>query len=84
MKHDTMPGERVSLHPYSDGVLVEVVVDEGGGDVRTVSAEFDLVDPETGALALRGELPSPYEESIRRHIDESEYVLRDARRTASP
>lgn len=82
MNYDTMPGKRVTLHQYTDEILVEVIVDDGGGDVRTVSTEFDVVDPGERALSPRGDLPEGYEEEIRRRIEDSEYTLR-GRQTAA-
>ena len=78
-----MTGERVAVHQYTGEVLVEIIVDEGDGDVRTVSTAFDVVDPETGALAPREALPSAHADRIRRHLEASEYVLSDSHRTPS-
>ena len=79
MNDDRMTGERVAVHRYADEVLVEVVVDEGDGDVRTVSTAFEVVDPERGTLAPREAIPSTHADRIRRHIEASEYVLADSR-----
>lgn len=77
-----MAGERVTLHNYRDEVLVEVIVDEGGGDVRTVSMEFDVDGTDDRALVPRGPLPEDYAEDIRRRIEDSAYTLERTRHAA--
>lgn len=70
-----MSRERVTLHRYRGEVVAEVVVDDGAGDVRTVSASFEVLDPEEGTLSPRGDLPEPHAESIRAAVADSEYRL---------
>lgn len=79
----TMAWERVTLHRYSGEVLVEVVVDDGDGDVRTTSVELDVVD-DAGTLAPRDGLPEAHAERIRERIETSEFDLEDAPRRAQP
>ena len=71
----TMSRERVTLHRYRGEVVAEVVVDHGTGDVRTASASFDVLDPETGTLSARGDLPGEYAEAIRQAVADSEFSL---------
>jgi len=67
--------ETVSLHRYRDGIMIEVISDDGNGNVSTRSVEFDVVDPERGALAPRSEIPDAHEERILERLEASEYAL---------
>ena len=55
--------------------MVEVILDNGNGNVSTLSVEFDVVDPEQGALAPRSEIPDAHEESILERLEASDYAL---------
>jgi hypothetical protein len=72
---DRMARERVTLHRYRGEVVAEVVVDEGGGDLRTVSAALEVVDSEQRTLEPRGDLPESHAEQIRREVADSEFSL---------
>lgn len=67
--------ETVSLHRYRDGIMIEVILDNGNGNVSTLSVEFDIVDSEKRVLSPRAELPDAHEELIRDRLDDSEYAL---------
>lgn len=69
-----MAREHVTLHQYSGEVLVEVIVDDGEGDVRTTSVSFDVAE---GTLSPREDLPVDHAEDIRRHIEDAGYDLDD-------
>lgn len=84
MNYDTMPGERVTLHEYVDEVLVEVIVDDGHGNVRTISTQFDVVDRNRRTLSPRGDIPPEHVDSIRRRIADSDYELVDPPNPARP
>lgn len=79
----TMDRTRVTLHKYPDEVLAEVVVDDGRGDVRTTSVEFDVVD-DAGTLAPREALPAEHADRIRERIEASAYDLEDSQPRARP
>lgn len=67
--------DNVSLHQYRDGILVEVILDNGNGNVSTQSVEFDVVDPEQRVLSPKTELPDSHEDAIRERLAESDYAL---------
>ncbi len=66
--------ETITHHRYANGLLVELVIDNGNGDVSTVSLECDFADDER-VLVPRGELPAGYEERIQAHLEEANYRL---------
>lgn len=70
-----MHHENISLHRYTDGVLLEVICDEGNGDVTAITVEFDLKDESDQVLSPRGDLPEGHKESIRSHLETSDYIL---------
>jgi hypothetical protein len=82
-KEGTMARTRVTLHKYPDEVLAEVVVDDGQGDVRTASVEFDVVD-DAGTLVPREALPREHADRIRERIEASAHDLEDTRAHARP
>lgn len=76
-----MSTERVSLHHYPGEVLAEVVVDDGEGDVRTVSVSFDVAE---ATLSPRDDLPADHVDSIRRRIEDAGYEIDESPMQARP
>lgn len=72
-----MQREYLQLHEFSDGYILEVIRDEDG-DVTAITVEFDLEDPDEQLLAPRENLPKPFEDSIRDHLDSSDYNLAES------
>lgn len=67
--------ETITHHRYANGILVELVIDHGNGDVSTVSIECDFADDER-VLVPRGELPTEYEQRIQDHLEAANYRLK--------
>lgn len=65
----------VNIHPYSDHLHLEVITDDGGGNVTARTVEFDLVDSSQRTVAPCEELPESYEEEIMNHLDDAGYDL---------
>lgn len=72
-----MEGVSVNLHNYHDRVLLEVITDDGDGNVSAETVEFDIVDAERRAVAPCGELPAEHQDVIRRQLRDAGYVERE-------
>ena len=70
-----MEQTNISHHRYGEGILVEVISDNGDGDVSVLSVEFDLENSEEQAISPRSELPEEYEDSIHTHIENAGYIV---------
>ena len=70
-----MEQTNISHHRYGDGILVEVISDNGDGDVSVMSIEFDLENSEDQAISPRSKLPEEYKESIHTHIEDAGYIV---------
>ena len=67
--------ETVSLHPFGDQVLLEFVGTGETGEIATETIEFDVVDPNQGAVAPRQTIPPEYDEQISSVLSENGYSL---------
>ena len=67
--------ETVSLHPFGDQVLLEFVGTGETGEIATETIEFDVVDPNRGAVAPRQTIPPEYDEQISSVLSENGYSL---------
>lgn len=74
-----MPDETVTHYPYPDGIHVEVIIDDGNGDVSAISIDFDVVDENQNLLRPRENLPESFEEDIIRHLSDAGYELTNLR-----
>lgn len=75
----TEPMENVEstvVHPFGDGLIVEIVGVDEKGDISIVSVEFDISGDDR-EVSARGELPSEYEEDIRTALSNKGYSLID-------
>lgn len=72
-----MEGVSVNLHNYHDRVLLEVITDDGDGNVTANTVEFDIVDPERRAVVPCGDLPSDHEDVIWSQLRDAGYVERE-------
>lgn len=72
-----MEGVSVNLHNYHDRVLLEVITDDGDGNVSANTVEFDIVDAERRAVEPCGDLPTEHEDAIWRQLRDAGYVERE-------
>ncbi|MFB6311914.1 MAG: hypothetical protein ABEH64_12130 [Salinirussus sp.] len=77
-----MSAETVTHHEFMDGVHVEVIIDNGDGDVTVESAEFDFITDDGTELAPKGAIPSEHVDRIRQHLEENGYSTRQEPPTA--
>lgn len=67
----------VNVFSYSDHVLLELIVDDGDGNVTANSLEFDLVDSDSGKVVPAGDLPPDHGEVVRRELRDAGYAVDD-------
>ena len=67
--------ETVSIHPFGDELLLEFVGTGEAGEIATRTIEFDVVDPDDGAVAPRQSVPPEYDEQISSVLAENGYSL---------
>lgn len=70
-----------NIHQYDDHIILEVITDDGEGNVTARSAEFEIEDTDRGLLTPRGDLPSSNEADILDHLQDAGYSLAE-RQTA--
>lgn len=63
----------VNIHPYDDHLHLEVITDEGGGNVTARSIEFDIVDRDEAAVTPRERMPQSHQEEIRSQLEANGY-----------
>ncbi len=68
--------ESIVVHPFGDGLIVEIIGVGEKGDISIDSLEFDIIEDEREASA-RGDLPSNYKGDIRTALSKKGYSLVD-------
>lgn len=63
----------VNIHPYDDHLHLEVITDEGGGNVTAQSFEFEIVDRDRAAVAPRERMPDMHKDEIRTQLEDAGY-----------
>lgn len=70
-----------NIHHYDGYVVLEVITDNGAGNVSARSVEFNLVDTDREKLVPQGELPPSREADIQEYLQNAGYTLAE-RQTA--
>ncbi|WP_246999427.1 hypothetical protein [Halosolutus gelatinilyticus] len=66
--------ESMTIHPFGDGLLVELIGIDEHDDVSTVTIEFDIVD-DNGEAAAREDIPSNYKEDVKAVLSKNGYSI---------
>ncbi len=77
-----MKRKTVNHHPFPDGIHVEVVINEGNGDISTRSVEFDVTDEEGRSLRPREGIPESDADEIMDYLRKSGYEVENSHITS--
>lgn len=65
--------ESITVHPFGDGLLVEMLGIDDHAGITTETIELDIINDDK--VKSREKMPSEYEERIREALSENGYSL---------
>ena len=68
--------ESIVVHPFGDGLIVEIIGVDEKEDIAIESVEFDISE-DGNEVSVRGDLPSEYKEDIKTALSREGYSLVD-------
>jgi hypothetical protein len=66
--------ESIVIHPFGNGLIVEIIGVGEKGDISIDSIEFDITGDDR-EVSARGDIPSNYKEDIRTALSKKRYSL---------
>lgn len=68
--------ESIEVHPFGDGLIVEIIGVDEKEDIAIESVEFDISE-DGSEVSVRGDLPSEYKEDVQTALSREGYSLVD-------